>query len=211
MENATEAIKMAGAVLMFVMALSITILTFGQARESSDIILNYKDRETEYQYVEPQGTERTVNLETIIPAIFRAYLENYKIVFAGKGFDPNDPNAKPIYSIKENLPPPNDKTPRYSIDLDSVQTRLGIASDEDAKKTFISAILYGVSSPNEKKTIENRFRIELPDEPLYNRLIAATQGGHEITEALGVYYEDANPNIPDVMKTEKRIITYRIR
>lgn len=209
MENVTEAIKMAGAVLMFVMALSITILTFGQARESSDIILNYKDRETEYQYVESQGTERTVNLETIIPAIFRAYLENYKIVFTGEGFSKND---EPIYSIKENLPPPNDITKRYCIDLDSAQTenRLGLASDEEAKKTFISAILYGVSSQKERNEIEKRFRIKLPNKSLYNRLIAATQGGHVITEALGVYYEDANPNIPDVMKTEKRIITYKI-
>ena len=48
MENATEALKMAGAVLIFVLARSIIILAFGQVRETSDIILSYKDRETEY-------------------------------------------------------------------------------------------------------------------------------------------------------------------
>ena len=48
MENAVDALKMAGAVLIFVMALSVSIVAFGQVRETADIILDYKDRETFY-------------------------------------------------------------------------------------------------------------------------------------------------------------------
>ena len=70
MENAADALKMAGAVLLFVLALSVIIFSFGQARENSDIILNYKDRETTYidgkDYYTTTGTEREVNIETII-------------------------------------------------------------------------------------------------------------------------------------------------
>ena len=32
----------------------------------------------------------------------------------------------------------------------------------------------------------------------------------KITEKLGVYYQDDNSDVPDVNKTEKRIITYTI-
>ena len=82
MENAADALKMAGAVLLFVLALSVIIFSFGQARENSDIILNYKDRETTYidgkDYYTTTGTEREVSIETIVPAVYRAFLENYK-------------------------------------------------------------------------------------------------------------------------------------
>ena len=48
MENAADALKMAGAVLLFVLALSIIIPFFSQARQTTDIILDARDRETVY-------------------------------------------------------------------------------------------------------------------------------------------------------------------
>ena len=95
MENAAEALKMAGAVLIFVLAISIIILSFGQVRQTVDIILDYRDRETSYingkNYYETNKLERQVGLETIIPSITRAYIENYKIVFENLN--------EPIYTI----------------------------------------------------------------------------------------------------------------
>ena len=89
MENAADALKMAAAILMFVMALSVAIISYGQVRSASDSILDMRDRETEYIdgnfYYETTGTERTVGLETIIPTIYRVYYENYRIVFTGSG------------------------------------------------------------------------------------------------------------------------------
>ena len=41
MENIVDALKMAGAVLLFLLALSITTLSFSKARETIDILLNY--------------------------------------------------------------------------------------------------------------------------------------------------------------------------
>ena len=82
MENATDALKMAASVLMFVLALSISINAFGEARQTSQIILDYRDREYDYTYVENNGTtQRIVGAETIVPSIYKAYKENYKIVF----------------------------------------------------------------------------------------------------------------------------------
>lgn len=87
MENAAQALKIAGSVLLFVLALSVIILAFGQVRETSDTILNYRDRETVYidgkLYYEASGTERQVGLETVIPTVTRAYIENYRVTFEG--------------------------------------------------------------------------------------------------------------------------------
>ena len=97
MENAADALKMAGAVLIFVLALSIIILALGQVRESADTIIDYRDRETLYiagdYYYKSTDTVRNVNLETIIPSVYRAYLEEYIIVFEGL--------EKPLYNIKD--------------------------------------------------------------------------------------------------------------
>ena len=48
MENAAEALKMAGAVLMFMIALTVSIVTFGQARQTADSVMSNMDRETAY-------------------------------------------------------------------------------------------------------------------------------------------------------------------
>ena len=45
MENVADALKMAGEMLLFILALGIGISSFSQARETSDALLRYTDRE----------------------------------------------------------------------------------------------------------------------------------------------------------------------
>ena len=88
-ENIADALKMAGSVLLFVIGLSIAILYFSQARETIDAVLSYSDRESltiednpRFYYLSRKSDpNRYVGKETIIPALYRAYKENYKIVF----------------------------------------------------------------------------------------------------------------------------------
>lgn len=200
MENAAEALKMAGAVLIFVLAISIIILSFGQVRETADIILDYRDRETMYidgnYYYEASGTERQVGLETIIPTITRAYIENYKIVFEGLN--------QPIYTITLS---DGEEIKKYSLDLetnqDSIYKNVILANDEQ-KSEFLCGILYHRFKVS-KEDFNKKFNIKVGDKPLYELL-----QNKKITEYLGVYYQDDNENVPDVNKTEKRIITYRL-
>lgn len=82
MENAVEALKMAFGVLIFVLALSMSISCFSQANSAVQSIVMSRDRETEYTYVnQTQGLTRIVGLETVIPTIYRAYTENIEIYF----------------------------------------------------------------------------------------------------------------------------------
>lgn len=205
MENVAEALKMAGAVLLFVLALSIIIFFFGQARQVSDTILDYRDRETIYidggYYYETSGMERTINLETIIPAIFRAYLENYKIVFEYE----NISNPDPIYTIKGN---DGSEIKKYCLDL---ETKAGtiyknvVLANDTQKAEFLCGILYRDFQTNQSN-FEKKFNIRLGSKSLYEQL----KDAREIKEYLGVYYQNDSESVPDIMKTEKRIITYKI-
>lgn len=86
MENAVDALKMAFAVIVFVMALSISINMFTNARETADIVLHSSDITEYMQYQEViQGTEnRIVGMETIVPTLYKYYKENYTVIFRDK-------------------------------------------------------------------------------------------------------------------------------
>lgn len=211
MENAADALKMAGAVLLFVLAVSVAIVSFGQARETADTILDYKDRETVYidgnLYYKTTGTERTVGLETVIPTIYRAYLENYKVVF--EGLD------SPIYTMKLSN---GNEIKKYTLDLetkissDSNQNIYNVAlANDEQKSEFLCGILYKNFDKSRSKTnFEKKYNVSLPDNSLIEQLNRKVSSGKVIKEYLGVYYQEDNEEVPDVNKTEKRIITYKI-
>ena len=205
MENAADALKMAGAVLIFVLALSIIIFAFSQARETADTILTYRDRETMYiesdYYYGSTQSERVVGFETVIPSIFRAYLENYKIVF--EGLD------TPIYRI-QNIK--GNEVNKYTLDLEQNLKLTYPNSDVGTNKQkadFIKGILYHDYGNGDENDFVNRFndkKISLKDcESIYDQL-----KGKKITEYIGIYYRDDNSNEPEVNKEQKRIITYKV-
>lgn len=197
MENAADAIKMAGAVLLFVLALSIVIPFFSQARETTDLILDARDRETTYingnYYYKATGNERQVGWETILPTVMRAYLENYKIVFVGL--------SDPIYTIKLD----GDIIKKYSLDLETnngTKYENVALANEDQKAEFLCGILY--HNRTNYEDFNKKFNVEIGSRSLSDML-----KGKKITEELGVYYQN-DSDIPDVNKTQKRIITYTI-
>lgn len=84
MENAVDALKIAFAVFVFVMALSITMYMFTIALETSDTVLQSSDVTEFMDYVEMSDMiddERIVGLETIIPTLYKYYKENYTVIF----------------------------------------------------------------------------------------------------------------------------------
>ena len=190
MENAADALKMAAWVLIFVGALSIIINAFGMARQTTDILISYNDNEYYTDYVEQGNTERKVGYETIIPAIYRAYKENYKIIFLN-----ND--GTPMYFYENK----NTKEQINYIDLEKQNV-----GNDTAKEEFIKYIVTGKEINNSQYKFENSYDIK--NNGLYNQI-----KGKQFTESLGVYYQeeiDGNQsNTPDANKTKKRVITYK--
>lgn len=190
MENAADALKMAAWVLIFVVALSIIINAFGMARQTTDILISYNDNEYYTDYVEQGNTERKVGYETIIPAIYRAYKENYKIIFLN-----ND--GTPMYFYE------NKNTEEQINYIDLEKQNVG---NDTAKEEFIKYIVTGKEINNSQYKFENSYDIK--NNGLYNQI-----KGKQFTESLGVYYQeeiDGNQsNTPDANKTKKRVITYK--
>lgn len=204
MENAAEALKMAAAVLIFVLALSITINSFTETRIAATTILEYKDREYNLDYVEDNGTtERLVSLESIVPTIYKAYKENYKIIFDSSVL------SEGVYQKKDEtgiLQPVN------AIDLQNE-----VLGSDTQKEEFIMALLYGIQYEKfetVRNTFEKNLKISLNSDGLYARIKSIGK----LKESIGIYYqgeEQSNPddeptdsNVPDTNKTEKRVITY---
>lgn len=196
MENATDALKMAAAVLIFVLALSISINAFGEARRTSQVILDYRDREYDYTYITSGTTQRQVGLETIIPSIYKAYKENYKIIFDIAEINDND--GKGLYSKKN-------ESDKYE-EINYIDLEKEVLGSDQQKEEFIKAIIYGTNSNSDVYKKFYDLGIRLKDNGIYARI-----KGKKVIEKLGVYYQEdiqGESNTPDANKTKKRVITY---
>lgn len=222
MENASDALIMAGSVLLFVLALSLAILSFSNARQAMDTVLSFSDRESisisnddRFYYLASTGNvgvnnskSRYVGKETIIPAMYRAYKENYKIIF-------NFNDGESYYLFKNN-----NTENINTLDLSANNGMSGIGSDSQSKQ-FLKGLIYHKYPDfgDDKTTFETTFGVKLPTKSLYEK-ITEIEGTNKIKEELGTYYmEDLKSNpedtseksdVEDINKTEKRVITYTV-
>ncbi len=223
MENAADALKMAAAVLVFVMALGIGISSFSQARTAADTLISYTDRDSVTQYAEDIGTKtRFVGKETIVPTIYRSYRENYKIVFYHSDGTPIELYTRIRNGVRESV---------NSIDLEK-----DVIGDTRQQDNFIMALLYGIKangrlSRADGSTMDfsefqaeletNNSGISLNSQGIYDTILKNST----FEEKYGVYYQDDllpedydpdtdisdqfdEPETPDSNKTKKRIISY---
>lgn len=92
MENAAEAIKLAGFTLLFVTALAIAMTTVMQAKNTSETIISYSDKTKYYSMVEQtdatEGGNRIVTIYDIIPTLYRYKQEEYIVLFENSNNQP---------------------------------------------------------------------------------------------------------------------------
>lgn len=220
MENATDALMIGFAVLAFVLALSLTIGAFSQVTAVTDDMI--EAQETTYSDVDYDSAERIVSAETIVPALYRAYEENYIIRFYYNNTDKHD-------ALNEKDWKKNCRNPYNFLNIQSVgstnEINLRKMTFGTAKRAnqFVSCLLGKGSSfevlsydyeaeemETEKVDFNERYSfINVPSDDFYEVLRS-----HQWKETLGIYYEeDATENgvaegVDDVNKTEVRIITY---
>lgn len=224
-DNISEALLTAGSVLLFVIGLSIAILAFSQARETIDTVLSYSDREAltiendeRFYYLANEGdTKRYVGKETIIPTIYRAYKESYKIIFEF----PDD-----YYLFEQNVK--NEETGIVeSKEITSMDLEQAL-NDDLASRQFLNGILYhdfAYATGKNQTDYEAKFSVKPNTKSLYQYL-TEKETYYKIEESLGTYYTNDVGGTPmvevidengqtveerqsDVNKTEKRVITYK--
>ena len=85
MENASQALIIAFSIIIFVIALTISISMFSMARATSDFVIFKSDKTNYYEYNRVNETSkrnaRVVSMEAIVPTLYRYYKENYRVEF----------------------------------------------------------------------------------------------------------------------------------
>lgn len=229
MENAADALKMAAAMLVFVVALSISIYSLSEARQSAETVLSYQDRETDYTYYSVDSANldsectRTVNAETIIPTIYRAYKENCKIMFNINSLKPINKDY-PLYTKRDNK--------GNTIAVNYIDLENETLASETKKLDFLEGIIYHKYSNYNNSEADffkaffgnytagnnTSYSFSMSSDSLYNRLISQSL---PIKESVGVYYQEdeiktnddgttttSSESTTNANKTKKRVITY---
>lgn len=84
MENAVDALKIAFSMMIFVIALVLTVSLIGQARVTSELVFHVNDKTEFYEYVTSENIgnmaeNRIVGLDSILPTIHRYAKEQFAV------------------------------------------------------------------------------------------------------------------------------------
>mgnify|MGYP004464486165 FL=1 len=200
MENAAEALKMAFGVLMLVLALTLCISSFSQAREAVDSIITIKDRETSYTYLaSADDSTRIVGIETVVPTMYKAYKENFEVHFLKA-----DGTDLVLYKYQDQN---GNKRDISIIDLESEEH-----ADSQRAINRLDYILSGTEKgPNDpaKKEVAS---ITGGTSGLYqyfkNRKFEERMGEYYQEDKEGKTTDENGATILDINKSKKRVITY---
>lgn len=197
MENAVEALKIAGGVLLFVLALTVSISCFSQANKSVTAIVSMRDRDVEiaFDQIGPsKGLTRTVGVETIVPTMYTAYYENIEIFFKTSSGD-----AIPIYyDINQYGEINTDENGEIKV--------CSISAGLDEKR--LDMILAGKN--NLPDYIDNDMKTKYEKQYIYDDGFYNYLEGKKFEEYLGEYYEGDTSNSGSTStKIKKRVITYK--
>jgi len=194
MENAVEALKMAGFMLLFIIALSITMITLTQAKTTADSLVKNQDRQQSYQYIEVTGDlskslSRTVTLADIIPTLYRYAQEDYAVQFYTS-------SGSPLYVYESGQIKNGVHVKKNDLDLD---TEHWLENGETRYEEWRG----------------NTTKIKQHVDDVVEYLLANYKNSN-FEEKLGTtedYEEsqDTNELVPDINKQYKRIITYTLK
>lgn len=194
MENAVEALKMAGFMLLFIIALSITMITLTQAKTTADSLVRNQDRQQSYQYIEVTGDltkslSRTVTLADIIPTLYRYAQEDYAVQFYTS-------SGSPLYVYESGQIKNGVHVKKNDLDLD---TEHWVENGETRYEEWRG----------------NTTKIKQHVDDVVEYLLANYKNSN-FEEKLGTtedYEEsqDTNELVPDINKQYKRIITYTLK
>lgn len=194
MENAVEALKMAGFMILFIIALSITMITLTQAKTTADSLVKNQDRQQSYQYIEVTGDlskslSRTVTLADIIPTLYRYAQEDYAVQFYTS-------SGSPLYVYESGQIKNGVHVKKNDLDLD---TEHWLENGETRYEEWRG----------------NTTKIKQHVDDVVEFLLANYKNSN-FEEKLGTtedYEEsqDTNELVPDINKQYKRRITYTLK
>ena len=224
MENAVDAIYIAGAVVLLLIALTIGISSFSTQIAQIDEIVEADERvdivteETgEFvNYISHSDSERIVSVDTIVNTLYRSYKENYTVYIKLKNSSFTSIKNRDKYS--ENIIKAK-KTTTVTKSDGSSENIININDD-----LLVFKITTEYNLQNAKEKLNHMFSDISPENPnganLYNVLKGDPSHKKRYKEYIGELYQDditTNPGesmtedqkkVSDYNKTKVRIITY---
>ena len=181
MENAVDALKMAAAILIFIIAIASSFSLFGTAKQTADSIITMRDKQAYlesadakgYLYTTPSsitenGTEftdkgdRIVNIDDIVSAIYRYSKEKYGVSIIdlngtkGTVIARYDTNTETYISNYNNLASKMDEktgAPFFEAYRDKI------------KQNLITDYCSNIQFYSSEDKIENLYKIDYEDNP----------------------------------------------
>ena len=181
MENASEALIMAGQVLIFIIALSVCISSFSTLRVGIDNVINQtetiqfaKDTDGYINFIESKNDDATriVGAETVISSMYRAIKEDFTMYLKLQEGTFN--------GIKTVL---GKNIDNYEVKYNDYEKSIKITISNDANYRSNALLKKGLY----EKIKDKKFK-----------------------EFLGEYQEKTNDGVSSENKQTKRIITYKI-
>ena len=148
MENMSQALILAFSVLIFVIALTITMSMSSMARTTSDFVIHKSDKTNYYTYDSFKDMEevndkrnRTVTIEDIVPVLYRYYKDNIRIEF----FQSNGEEKTIYYSQMDNgVDHHNVQIPINYLDIEKeIERHEPWVGNQEKIKENIDALLSG--------------------------------------------------------------------
>ncbi len=79
MENAADALKIAFAIFVFIIAITVTFGIISQAKSTADTVLYYSDDTNFYAHLSSKDPNRTVSISEVIATLYRYYKESLSV------------------------------------------------------------------------------------------------------------------------------------
>lgn len=195
MENAADALKMAAAVLIFVIALSTAIYGFTRARQAASAVISKSDSTRYYDQDNIDILDsRIVGIETVIPTLYSYFKEGYTVLFYEANWDGKVPsNIKPMTLYYSEALPVNLNMSRLQNNNDTRYGSNGSYVDNEGRTQIYYRGIYGLDSDDES----TRREPWASDDVTYKNFIMSLINRVETPEYFfsRVKYSDSSPNI----------------
>lgn len=104
MENAVDALKIAFAMLVFVIAITTIFSVISQAKSTSDFVLFHSDKTNFYSHSESSDVNRVVTVAEVISTLYRYYKESVAVTIdLQDGNTPKTFDLSNEFAIIENI------------------------------------------------------------------------------------------------------------
>ena len=195
MENASDAIIMAGSVFLLLIALTLGITTFSRVKTQIDDIVtsrqkveyaidtNSEENNSLLNFIKSKNEyTRTVQIETIVTTLRRIRKENFDVYIWFEDLDNGSDFPEEIRKVLKN----DENFADIQVSRDEIYLRFSLSGTANR-------YVEDKNSDNFDKVLKM----------LYNKV-----GNKKFKEYYGIYKEKTDEGVSDVEKSDNKIITY---